>query len=83
MLGIAETYLEQARAAMLLVEGSRLPEATRRKAKFAMQLLTDALAPSNVPWLNPAVVREAMETGGASLVRGMQTVQQYLVVGDK
>jgi polyhydroxyalkanoate synthase len=57
---------------MTLVEGSRLPEATRRKAKFAMQLLTDALAPSNVPWLNPAVVREAMETGGASLVRGAE-----------
>ncbi len=72
LLGIAETYLEQARAAMMLVEGSRLPEATRRKAKFAMQLLTDALAPTNVPWLNPAVVREAMETGGASLMRGAE-----------
>ncbi len=72
LLGIAETYLEQARAAMTLVEGSRLPEATRRKARFAMQLLTDALAPSNVPWINPAVVREAMETGGASLIRGAE-----------
>ncbi len=72
LLGMAETYLEQSRAAMALVESSRLPEATRRKARFAMQLLTDALAPSNVPWVNPVVVREAMETGGASLVRGME-----------
>jgi polyhydroxyalkanoate synthase len=69
---IVQTYLDQSRAAMALVEGSRLPEATKRKAAFAMKLLTDALAPSNVPWMNPAVVREAMETGGGSLLRGMQ-----------
>ncbi len=72
LLGMAESYLDYSRAAMTLVEGSHLPEATRRKAKFAMQMLTDALSPSNVPWMNPAVAREAMETGGASLVRGMQ-----------
>ncbi|MGA2394332.1 MAG: alpha/beta fold hydrolase [Candidatus Lustribacter sp.] len=77
-LGFAEAYLEQARAAMALVESSRLPEATRRKAKFAMQLMCDAFAPSNVPWLNPAVLREAMETGGMSLVRGMQNFTQDL-----
>jgi polyhydroxyalkanoate synthase subunit PhaC len=71
LAGMAETYLDQSRAAMALVESSQLPEATRRKAKFAMKLLTDALSPSNVPWINPAVAREAMETGGASLVRGM------------
>jgi polyhydroxyalkanoate synthase len=69
--GIAETYLDQSRAAMALVESSRLPEKTRRKAVFAMKLLTDALSPSNVPWINPAVAEEAMKTGGASLVRGM------------
>ena len=73
LLGMAESYLEIGRAAMTLVEGSRLPEPTRRKAKFALQMLTDALSPSNVPWMNPAVVREAMETGGTSLVRGLQT----------
>jgi polyhydroxyalkanoate synthase len=71
-LGFAETYLDQAKVAMAMVESSHLPEATRRKAKFGMQLMCDAFAPSNVPWLNPAVLREAMETGGMSLVRGMQ-----------
>jgi len=69
--GMAEAYLDQSQAALAMVEGSRLPEATRRKARFAIKLLTDALSPSNVPWINPAVAREAMETGGASLVRGM------------
>ena len=65
--GMAETYLDQSRAAMTLIESSQLPETTRRKAAFAMRMLTDALSPSNVPWINPAVAREAMETGGVSL----------------
>jgi polyhydroxyalkanoate synthase len=72
LLGLAESYLEQSKAALALVESSRLPEVTRRKARFALQLVNDALAPSNVPWLNPSVVKEAMNTGGASLVRGWQ-----------
>jgi len=66
LAGVLEEYLARSRAAMSLVETSRLPEATKRKAKFAMQLLNDAFAPSNVPWMNPVVVKEAMNTGGAS-----------------
>ncbi len=73
LLGMAESYLESARAAMALVESSQLPELTRRKARFAMHMLSDAVAPSNVPWMNPSVVAEAMNTGGMSLVRGMET----------
>ncbi len=72
LAGALEEYLARSRAAMALVDSSRLPEATKRKAKFAMQMLNDAFAPSNVPWMNPAVVKEAMNTGGASLMRGMQ-----------
>jgi polyhydroxyalkanoate synthase len=67
-----ESYLVRSRALVQLVEQSRLPESTRRKALFAAQMLVDAMAPSNVPWLNPVVVREAMQTGGESLMRGME-----------
>ena len=70
--GAVEDYAVRVRAAQQLVEASRLPEATRRKAKFAISMMMDAIAPSNVPWLNPAVVKEAMNTGGTSLVRGLQ-----------
>ncbi|MBV8491094.1 MAG: poly-beta-hydroxybutyrate polymerase, partial [Candidatus Eremiobacteraeota bacterium] len=72
LAGILEDYRVRSEAAMQLVETARLPEATRRKAKFAMQLMVDAFAPSNVPWLNPGVVKEAMDTNGASLVQGMK-----------
>ena len=70
LAGLVEDYRARTQAAMQLVDSARLPEATRRKARFAMQLMCDAFAPSNVPWLNPGVVKEATETGGMSLVRG-------------
>jgi len=72
LASMAEAYLMRARSALDLVDVSRVPEATQRKARFALGMLMDALAPTNVPWINPAVVREAMNTGGASLVRGME-----------
>jgi polyhydroxyalkanoate synthase len=78
LAGLLEEYLTRTRAAMELVDGSRLPEATKRKARFAMQMLSDAFSPSNVPWLNPAVVKEAMNTGGASVLRGMQNFMDDL-----
>ena len=72
LFGALEDYFVRSRAALDLVDASRLPEATRNKARFAIRLMMDALAPSNVPWMNPAVVKEAMSTGGASLMRGLQ-----------
>ncbi len=72
LAGLVEDYRARTQAALQLVDSARLPEATRRKARFAMQLMCDAFAPSNVPWLNPGVVKEATESGGMSLVRGLE-----------
>ncbi len=72
LAGVVEEYQARTEAALQLVDSARLPEATRRKARFAMQLMCDAFAPSNVPWLNPGVVKEATETQGMSLVRGLE-----------
>jgi polyhydroxyalkanoate synthase len=72
LASVVEDYRVRTQAAMQLIDTARLPEATRRKARFAMQLMSDAMAPSNVPWLNPGVVKEAMDTGGGSLVDGLR-----------
>ena len=72
LAGVVEDYRARTDAALQLVASARLPEATRNKARFAMQLMCDAFAPSNIPWLNPGVVKEATETQGLSLVRGLQ-----------
>jgi polyhydroxyalkanoate synthase len=71
LANMLDAYLVQRQYAMQLVETSRLPEATRRKARFALTMMLDSLAPSNVPWMNPAVIKEAVKSNGESLKRGM------------
>jgi poly[(R)-3-hydroxyalkanoate] polymerase subunit PhaC len=41
-----------------------------RQARFAATNVLDALAPTNFPWSNPAVLRAIVDEGGANLVRG-------------
>ncbi|MGZ3553606.1 MAG: PHA/PHB synthase family protein [Vulcanimicrobiaceae bacterium] len=76
LAGMVEDYLVRTRAALSLIESSRVPESTRRKAAFAMTLFNDAVAPSNLPWINPAVLKEAMDTGGQSLLRGLKAFME-------
>jgi polyhydroxyalkanoate synthase len=77
--GLLRSYLASGGAARRLVESSDLPEPTRRKASFALDLLLDALSPSNVPWLNPTVVKEAIDTGGLSVARGLANLVHDVV----
>jgi polyhydroxyalkanoate synthase len=45
---------------------------SKRRVEFFMKMLTDAFSPSNFLMSNPAALREAAETHGESLVRGME-----------
>jgi polyhydroxyalkanoate synthase len=40
--------------------------------KFALTLLTEALAPTNAFWLNPAALKRAFDTAGMSVMWGMR-----------
>ena len=53
-----------------LISDAELDWRTERQARFAATNLLDALAPTNFPWSNPAVLKESIDTGGANLVRG-------------
>jgi polyhydroxyalkanoate synthase len=70
---VVESYVLTGRWWIDLVDEAGLPDRERRKARFGVQLLLDAMAPSNVPWLNPSVVKAAVDSGGLSLVRGFAT----------
>ncbi len=50
-----------------------------RKAVMALDLLLDALAPTNFLPTNPAALKRAFDTGGASLVKGARTFVDDLV----
>src|SRR5262249_24062382 len=41
-----------------------------RQARFAVGNVLDAIAPSNFPLTNPAVVKQIVDEGGANLLRG-------------
>lgn len=41
-----------------------------RIVEFASRQFLDMLSPSNIPWLNPVVLKRAMDTGGQSLMDG-------------
>lgn len=62
------------RASNELLEAADLDDRERNKAKFVVQGLLDALAPTNFPLTNPAVLKRAIETGGVSLFKGLQNM---------
>jgi polyhydroxyalkanoate synthase len=64
------SYLAGSRSARRLLDRAEVPAATRRKARFLLDLWLDALAPTNIPWLNPVVAKEAVDTGGLNFARG-------------
>ena len=53
-----------------LVAGADLPPRDRRRVQLLVENLAEALAPSNVPLVNPASAKAAIDTGGVSLARG-------------
>ncbi len=60
------------RAAQELVDAADVTPQERDKTRFVVQGMVDALAPTNFPSTNPAVLKKAVETGGQSLARGLQ-----------
>ncbi|HEV8650854.1 MAG TPA: alpha/beta fold hydrolase [Actinomycetes bacterium] len=69
--GVLQGYLASARLAQELVGAAEMDERWRDKADLAVQLLVDALAPTNFLATNPAALKRAFDTGGRSLVRGL------------
>jgi polyhydroxyalkanoate synthase len=66
-------YLAACRYARDVVGSAAMEADAARKATLAMDLLLDALAPTNFLATNPAALKRAFDTGGASLVKGART----------
>ena len=61
------------------IEG--LDDDASRKMDFYGQQIVDALAPTNFPLTNPAVMKEMQETNGENLVRGMSNFAEDIKNG--
>jgi polyhydroxyalkanoate synthase len=68
--GLRLSYLAASRFARDVVASADLDEQAASKAAAAMDLLLDALAPTNFLPTNPVALKRAFESGGMSVARG-------------
>ncbi len=67
-----QSYLAWSEALDRFVDKTGLDAKNAQRARFALSLVTDAFAPSNV-WLgNPAALKKFVETGGVSAIKGFE-----------
>src|SRR4051812_6267559 len=67
---LLQTHLAVEETVDGLISDSGASWRAERQARFAAANLLDALAPTNFPWSNPAVIKAGLDEGGANLVRG-------------
>ena len=72
-------YLAWRDALAGFVERSALDPANKERAKFVMSLIADAASPTNTLLGNPAALKKAIDTGGASLVDGCSNIVMDLL----
>lgn len=69
---LAQSYVAVCRAVENLVDETDKGDwRQREKTRFAMGILTSAMAPTNFLAGNPAALKKALDTGGRSVVRGL------------
>jgi polyhydroxyalkanoate synthase len=66
-----QAYLAAGQTAERLVADAELDWRDDQRARFLVENLVEALAPSNVPLLNPASAKAVIDTGGLNVARGL------------
>ena len=75
---LAQGWLALGDAARGYVDGLELDPLARTRVNLFVSLVVDALAPSNLLLANPSAMKRAIDTGGVSLVRGLQNLVRDL-----
>jgi polyhydroxyalkanoate synthase subunit PhaC len=69
---LAQYYLAWGGALQRFVDAAKMDTRDTERARFVASLFVDAMSPTNSLPGNPAALRRLVETGGASLVQGLQ-----------
>ncbi|MDN5861676.1 MAG: alpha/beta fold hydrolase, partial [Pseudonocardia sp.] len=77
--GLRQSYLAAAKLLARAVDEAGTDPVTTEKARLAAGFLVDALAPTNFAATNPAVLKRAFETNGASLLAGLRNFADDLL----
>ena len=71
---LMQAHLMTQKELQAFIDGSKLDAIDKGRARFFASLLTDALAPSNFVFGNPAALRKVLDTGGDNLVKGFKNL---------
>jgi polyhydroxyalkanoate synthase len=71
---LAQSYLALAQTTDRLLCDAELDWAAERRVRFALENVVDALAPTNFPATNPAVLKATIDTGGRNFVVGARNL---------
>ncbi|MEO6407634.1 MAG: class I poly(R)-hydroxyalkanoic acid synthase [Burkholderiaceae bacterium] len=69
---IARTYVQQSQAMRDALAAAPMPARNKAQWDFVLRQVLDAASPANCLMLNPAALKTAVDSGGASLVDGMR-----------
>jgi polyhydroxyalkanoate synthase len=75
---IKEAYLLTSKALMDAIEGADVDNDTKQRVRFFAKQFCDAMSPTNLAFLNPAVIEETVRTKGENLERGYRNLLQDL-----
>lgn len=67
---LVQIYLAGGRTVEQLVDEADLDPRDRKRVRFLVENVVEAMSPSNVPLVNPASAKAVIDTAGLSLVRG-------------
>jgi polyhydroxyalkanoate synthase len=76
---LAHAYLAWGGALNRLIDEANMDKRDAERARFVVSLLVDALAPTNSLVGNPAALKKLVDTGGASLLHGLENFLADLV----
>jgi poly[(R)-3-hydroxyalkanoate] polymerase subunit PhaC len=69
---LAQAYLAWGGALNRFIDEANMDKRDAERARFVVSLLVDALAPTNSFVGNPAALKKLVDTGGASLLHGLE-----------
>jgi polyhydroxyalkanoate synthase len=76
---LAQGYFAWANALYRFLDDARIDTSNAERARFLISLLVDALSPTNALAGNPAALKKLVETGGLSLLHGLENFIDDLV----
>src|SRR5215471_5630827 len=77
--GLAQCYLAWGGALNRFVDEADMEKRDADRARFVVSLFVDAMSPTNSLAGNPAALKKLVETGGASLVHGLENFVRDVV----